>query len=309
MILCVVGPTACKKTKTAISLAQHFQGEIISCDSVSVYKDLDIGSAKPSENERSQIKHHLIDVADPFDLSFSVSVYKQMADNAIADCLSRNVLPIVCGGSGLYLDSILHNMDYSCPSSAALRNELALEYDQDPAAFKEQLNTVDPVSANRIPLADKKRLIRAREVYELTGKAFSSLNADYMAAQNEFRYPSIRIGLYMPRQVLYDRIEERVDQMLADGLVEEVERLYKRGLSLDHPSMQSIGYKQLLLYFTGACSLPCAIDEIKKSTRHLAKRQLTWFKRDKGIEWFDCYSNTSYISDIIEYITGKYYDR
>lgn len=307
MLLCVVGPTACYKSETAILLAEKYRGEIVSCDSVSVFKGMDIGSAKPNESERKRVPHHLIDVADPLDRTFTVASYQELADKAIADCFSRNILPVICGGSGMYFDSIMHEMKYACPSSTAIREKLNTQYDSDRITFVSNLSAVDPEAASRIPIADKKRLVRAMEVYTLTGKPFTSFNQEYINAQNIFRYDSIRIGLDLPRESLYKRIDQRVDIMMQDGLLDEVRFLRSAGLDISYPSMQSIGYKQLLLYLDGACSLENAVEEIKKATRHLAKRQLTWFKRDKGISWFDCSDYTHSIEKIFNYIDKRLY--
>lgn len=308
MLLCVVGPTACYKSNTAMLLAEEFGGEVISCDSVSVYKGLDIGSAKPSLSERQKVRHHLIDVADPFDTSFSVASFKTLADEAIRDCLSRGALPIICGGSGLYYDAVMHEMGYACPSSPEVREKLGEKYDEDPASFVSGLLAVDREAASRIPLRDKKRLVRAMEVYELTGKPFSSFNQAYVDAQSVFRYDSIRIGLTLPREALYERTDRRVDLMMERGLLEEVKTLHEKGLDTGYPSMQSIGYKQLLLYFQGVYSLEEAVSEIKKATRHLAKRQLTWFRRDSGTTWFDCSEPETVVSNIKAMVHERLYE-
>lgn len=307
MVLCIVGPTACYKTETAIMLAEHYGGEIISCDSVSIYKGLDIGSAKPNQVERDIVPHHLIDVAEPNDRAFSVSIYKKLADEAIMKCASKNRIPIVCGGSGLYYDSIMHEMGYGCPSSSDVRNRLSFEYDIDPISFRNRLEQVDPITAERIPIRDKKRLVRAMEVYILTGKRFSDMNQAYSEAQKTFRYESIRIGLCLPREKLYARIDARVDYMIENGLLDEVSRLISQGLDSSFPSMQSIGYKQLVLYCEGKISFQEAVEEIKKATRHLAKRQLTWFKRDREMKWFDCSDMNITKNDIIRFIDERIY--
>lgn len=308
MLICVVGPTACYKSDTAIRLAKTFDGEVISCDSVSVYKGLDIGSAKPTISEQKEVRHHLLDVADPFDTSFSVSSFRSLADASINFCLQNNILPVVCGGSGLYLDAILHNMTYACPASPEIRDQLNYDYENDPIAFISRLHEVDPQAADRIPLKDKKRLVRAMEVFLLSGKPFSSYNQDYIKAQSIFRYKSIRIGLTLPREALYTRINHRVDIMMERGLLQEVQSLRKKGLDLSYPAMQSIGYKQLLQYLEGVYSLKEAVDEIKLATRHLAKRQLTWFKRDPGIIWFDCSEPEKTYSKIVSFIEEKIND-
>lgn len=307
MLLCVVGPTACFKSDTAIQLAERFGGEIISCDSVSVYKDLDIGSAKPASADRNRVPHHLIDIADPKDRTFSVSSYKKYADQAIMNCELRDVIPIVCGGSGLYFDSIMHDMQYNCASDPSMRTRLNLEYDENPRIFMEKLRSVDKQSAERIPINDKKRLVRAMEVFNLTGKPFSDSNLDYINAQQQFRYESVRVGLNLPREALYERINRRVDMMMQNGLLEEVESLRSSGLDLSFPAMQSIGYKQLLMYMDGVYSLSEAVEEIKKATRHLAKRQITWFRRDSEMTWFDCSDYEHTVSSIISYVQERIY--
>ena len=305
MLVCIVGPTACYKSNTAIYLAEKLNGEIISCDSVSVYKGLDIGSAKPTMEERGKVPHYMIDVVDPSDLSFSVSTYRTLADAAIQLCLSNHKLPIVCGGSGLYFDAIMHDMKYACPSSSEIRESLSAAYDSDPTAFHSLLYNVDPITAGRIPIRDKKRLVRAMEVFQITGEPFSSFNQVYSEAQSTFRYDTVRIGLCLPREHLYKRINERVDRMMQNGLLDEVVSLREQGLGISYPSMQSIGYKQLLMYLDGTYSLSTAIEEIKKASRHLAKRQITWFKRDPGITWFDCTEQDLAKTEIMNFVTKR----
>ena len=301
-IICIVGPTACYKSQTAISLAKRFKGEILSCDSVSVYKGFDIGSAKPSPQEQKTVPHHLIDIADPFDLNFTVSVFQQYADDAIRNCFEKNATPVLAGGSGMYYDAVLHPMTYACPSDAAVRDYLSKEYDADPLMLQRELRAVDSIAADRIPLNDKKRLVRALEVYKITGSPFSSFLEDYRSQQAKFRYRTLRIGLSLPREMLYARIEQRVDAMLQAGLVKEVEELLARGLSEHYPAMQSIGYHQIMKYLHGQYTLEYAVDEIKKATRHLAKRQFTWFRRDSGIRWFDCTDYNNMLNEITQYV-------
>lgn len=287
-LICVFGPTACHKSETAIYLAEKLNGEILSCDSVAVYKGFDIGSAKPTVEERRRVPHHLIDIAEPEDRSFSVAAFQLAADAVIEDCAGRNKQPILAGGSGLYADAVLREMGYAVPGNAAIRTMLASEYDEDPEFFRNRLKAVDLEAGERIPLKDKKRLVRAMEVYTITGRPFSSFNEAYIQARKKLRYDAIMVGLIMERSALYERINTRVDGMMAQGLLEEARMLFNNIEDNTLPAMQSIGYAQLFSYFRGEVSLQDAVDQIKLDTRHLAKRQLTWFKREESIHWFDC---------------------
>lgn len=287
-LVCVFGPTACHKSETALHLAEKLNGEILSCDSVAVYRGFDIGSAKPSKDEQGRAVHHLIDIADPEDADFSVSVFQKAADSAIQSCDQRGKQPILAGGSGLYADAVLRDMGYAVPGDGAVRDRLSAEYDRNPAEFQKRLKTVDFQAGERIPLGDKKRLVRAMEVYELTGRPFSSFNEAYIRARQKLRYETLMIGLNMERSRLYERINRRVDLMMEQGLLEEAKGLYDRIENKRLPAMQSIGYAQLFDYFRGNSSLEAAVEKIKLDTRHLAKRQLTWFRREDAIRWFDC---------------------
>lgn len=287
-LICVFGPTACHKSETALCLAEKLNGEILSCDSVAVYKGFDIGSAKPTTEEQGRVKHHLIDIANPGDGDFSVASFQKAADAAIEDCIERSKQPILAGGSGLYADAVLRDMGYAVPGNMAVREALSNEYDSDPEAFKNRLKEVDSEAGERIPLKDKKRLVRAMEVYTITGRSFSSFNEAYVQARKKLRYETIMIGLTMDRNTLYDRINHRVDKMMGLGLLEEARTIYDSIENLSLPAMQSIGYAQLFAYFRGECSLQDAVEQIKQASRHLAKRQLTWFRREENIRWFNC---------------------
>lgn len=287
-LICVFGPTACHKSETALYLAEKLNGEILSCDSVAVYRGFDIGSAKPSKEEQGRAVHHLIDIVDPEDAEFSVSTFQKAADEAIERCVAKGKIPILAGGSGLYADAVLRDMGYAVPGDANVRAELSNEYDKDPMSFHCRVKEVDPQAGDRIPLRDKKRLVRAMEVYTLTGHPFSSFNTAYTQARQTFRYENIMIGLTMDRSVLYGRINHRVDLMLKQGLLDEARYLFDGIKNRQLPAMQSIGYAQLFDYFQGKTSLEEAIEKIKLDTRHLAKRQLTWFRREDTIRWFDC---------------------
>ena len=288
-VLCIVGSTACGKTALSVALAKRLSGEIVSADAVAVYRGMDIGSAKPTEQERQGIPHHMIDCVDVTDETFTVSVFREQARDAIDDILARNKTPIVVGGSGLYLDAVFSDMRFSAPSDPDIRAAIEKEYDNDPITLFESLRRSDPVTAERLHPNDKKRVVRATEVLRITGKPFSALNRAFESAQHsDDTYNVVRIGLNMDRSLLYERIDQRVDRMIEQGLLEEAVSFFDRGLTLDTcRAMQSIGYAQLYDVYTGRETLDHAIEQIKLDTRHFAKRQLTWFKRNMETKWFD----------------------
>lgn len=285
-IVCIVGPTACGKSAAAIKLAESLPVEIVSADSVQVYRGMDIGSAKPSKKEQSQIPHHLIDCIDINDTDFSVAAYYALAKQSIEDIVSRDKLPLVVGGSGLYINSLTFPLRFAIPSDPKIRTELHEAFSHDPVSSYQKLKLVDPISAKRIHPNDEKRIVRALEVYHCSGKPFSAYGNDFEnAAQNEAPFRPQIFGLTMERELLYRRIERRVDVMIAEGLVEEARTIYDMGYQRNLPAMRSIGYKQLFHYFDGNVSLEQAILDIKADTRHFAKRQMTWFRRDSRIRW------------------------
>ncbi len=288
-VLCIVGPTACGKTALSVALAKKLGGEIVSADAVAVYRGLDIGSAKPTEAEREGVPHHLIDCVDVTDDSFTVSSFRALAREAIDDILRRKKLPIVVGGSGLYVDAVFSDMRFSTPSDSTIRAAIEKEYDACPEAVFAALRSADPVTAQRLHPNDKKRVVRALEVFRVSGQPFSALNHDFSSVQQgDDTYRSIRIGLNTDRQKLYARINRRVDRMMADGLKEEAFSFFDCGLTPDNcRALQSIGYSQLFDVYTGSASLGAAVEQIKLDTRHFAKRQITWFKRDQSTVWFD----------------------
>ena len=297
-VLCIVGPTACGKTALSVALAKKVGGEIVSADAVAVYRGLDIGSAKPTEAEREGVPHHLIDCVDVTDDSFTVSSFRALAREAIDDILRRKKLPIVVGGSGLYVDAVFSDMRFSAPSDSTIRAAIEKEYDACPEAVFAALRSADPVTAQRLHPNDKKRVVRALEVFRVSGQPFSVLNRDFSSVQQgDDTYRSIRIGLNTDRQKLYARIDRRVDRMMADGLKEEAFSFFDRGLTPDNcRALQSIGYAQLFDVYTGSASLAAAVEQIKLDTRHFAKRQITWFKRDQSTVWFDPTEQTTEIT-------------
>jgi len=277
-LIAVVGPTASGKTALSLRLAEALDGEILSCDSMQIYRGMDIGTAKPSPEERRGIPHHLIDIVSPEE-AFSCADYKRLAEGAIRDVLSRGKTPIFCGGTGLYLDAVLTVSDFSPTVPEGLREELQQE---DPDALWEELLAVDPEAAATMHKNNRKRVIRALEIYRGTGK--TKTEWDRLSRQSESPYDTLIIGLdYQSRQTLYDRIDRRVDLMLEQGLIEEVQ-----ALALDRSSTagQAIGYKELYRWLDGLLPREEAIELLKKNTRHYAKRQLTWFRRNRDTLWF-----------------------
>ena len=299
-ILVIAGPTASGKSDLAVSLAKSLNGEIISADSMQIYKYMNIGSAKISKDEMENIKHYMIDIVDPKE-EFSVSQYKEQGDIAIKEILSKGKLPIIVGGTGLYINALTCNMNFSDTEKdeeyrnylEALANEKGNEY------IHEMLKNIDPISYNNIHYNNRKRVIRALEVYKLTSKPFSSYNAgdDFYNSNYDVHY----YVLNMEREALYNKINERVDIMINKGLVEECRKLKEMGYTKDMQSMQGIGYKEIFYYLEGSISLNEAIAMIKQGTRNYAKRQLTWFRRDKRAEFLDRDKLTK--EEIISYIT------
>ncbi len=290
-IIAVAGPTASGKTALAIEISKRFHGEVVSCDSMQIYRGMDIGTAKPSKAEMCGIPHHMIDIAEP-DERYSVAEFVKAARACIDDILARGRLPVLAGGTGLYMDSIINNTDFAeQKSDGKFRGELqqyAEKHGVD--ALHAMLAERDPEAAEKIHPNNIRRVIRALEVCHLTGKTFTQVNRE---ALREPIYDALIFGLEMPRDVLYGRINERVDRMMSEGLEDEVRRLYDSGIDPDCTAMQAIGYKELAEYFRGESGRDEAIEKIKRESRRYAKRQLTWFKRNPKIIWLmlqDCYS-------------------
>ena len=285
-ILVIGGPTAVGKTELSIELAKRLNGEIISADSMQIYKYMDIGSAKVSKEEMNGVVHHLIDVVDP-SINFSVADYKEQGEKVINEILSRGKLPIIVGGTGLYINSLTCNMNFTeAEKDKEYRKELdklANEYGNN--YIHEMLKDIDPISYKEIHANNRKRVIRALEVYKLTGKPFSSYNAgeDFYKSEYDVHY----YVLTMDREKLYERINLRVDIMMEKGLLEECIKLKEMGYTSSMQSMQGIGYKEILYYLEGDVKLQEAIDMIKQGSRNYAKRQLTWFRRDPRVTFLD----------------------
>lgn len=281
-VLAIVGPTASGKTALGVMLAKQYHGEIISADSMQIYQGLDIATAKPSLDEQEGVPHHLINCV-PINVSFSVADYLALAKPLIADIYHRNCLPIVVGGTGLYISSLLSNVQLApTKQDPVLRDQLkayAMQYGND--ALHVKLTRLDPQAAAEIHPNNLVRVIRALEVCMLTGKTFSECKAE--SHQIPSPYQSLLIGLTYPRDVLYERINQRVDLMVQQGMVEEAYEVYQNKAL--RTAYHAIGYKELIPYFEEKETLQTCIDKIKQETRRYAKRQLTWFRKNKQIQW------------------------
>ena len=299
-LLCLLGPTAVGKTEIAIQLAQHLDAEIVSVDSRQIYRQMDIGTAKPTPEEQRAARHHLIDCVD-ISQPFSVADYQSLADTAIADIQNRGKRVLLVGGAGLYFRAVVDGLFEGPGADTALRNRLEQEATQHGVdVLHERLRTCDPASADRIHPNNLVRVIRALEVYELTGIPMSQHQQQWH--QGSQRYPFIAFCLTMPRALLYQRIEQRVNVMLANGLVAEVEILLAAGYTRDTGALRSFGYKELIAYLDGECTYLEAVEQLKRNTRRFAKRQLTWFRGDTRIGSVDRNSTPDIFTFLLEKI-------
>ncbi len=285
-IIVIVGPTAVGKTYVSVELAKKLNTEIVSADSMQIYKEMDIGTAKITDDEMQGIAHHMIDIISPNE-NYSVSEFNETAEKIIDSLLLNNHIPIVVGGSGLYVNSLIYDLDFAkAKSNEKLRdyyNYYYKEHGED--ALYNKLQKIDPAAAEKIHKNNIKRVIRALEVYDITGLKFSELNTDIRKPSN--KYECILVGLSMDRKILYNRINQRVDKMLSEGLVEEVKDLLDKGYHKNSASMKAIGYKEIIEYLEGNCTLEEAVNILKRNTRRFAKRQYTWFLKDENVKWFD----------------------
>lgn len=305
-LIIITGPTAVGKTSLSIPLAKQIGGEIISADSMQVYKEMNIGTAKIKTEEMEGVPHHLIDVLYP-DEEFHVVRFQQMAKKAMEQIYQNGHIPIVVGGTGFYIQALLYDIDFSKEEQATefrlQMEQYAKKYGNE--ALHKKLELVDPVSAQKIHANNVKRVIRALEYYEQQKSPISEHNE--IQAQKESPYDFLYFVLEHDREVLYDRINRRVDQMMEEGLLLEVESLVKKGYTKELVSMQGIGYKEFFPYFEGECSLDDVIYKIKLDTRHFAKRQLTWFKREKEVIWLSKkdYTEEQLYEQILDMINEK----
>ncbi len=307
-LVILTGPTAVGKTALSIKLASEIGGEIISADSMQVYRQMDIGSAKIKPEEMGGIPHHMIDILEPEE-EFNVCLFEKLALEAMEQIYERGHIPVVVGGTGFYIQALLYQIDFTEEETdTAYRDKLwQLGEEKGNHYLHELLRKVDPKSAEEIHENNRKRVIRALEFYENCGKPISTHNKEQR--QKTSAYNSCYFVLTDDRKKLYERIESRVDQMLSKGLVDEVRTLKERGCNASMVSMQGLGYKEILEYLDGRCSLLEAVEKIKKETRHFAKRQLTWFRREKDVIWIDkqafAYDEDAVLSCILENLRKK----
>ncbi len=283
-IIAVAGPTAAGKTEFAIQIAKSIDGEVVSCDSMQLYKYMDIGSAKPTPEQMAEVPHHLVDLIDPRD-EFSVAKYQKLAKDAIDDIFIRGKMPVICGGTGLYLESLVYDLDFAAePGDASVRDKYYnIAEEEGPEVLFEILKEKDPEAASRIHPNNIKRVVRALEAFD-SGKPVEDINT---MPQKTKDYGVTLIGIARDREELYDRINRRVDALMDAGLLDEVKMLTDMGLTFDDISMKGIGYKELIGYLNGEYDLDEAVRLIKRNTRHFAKRQMTWFRRYDDMKWFN----------------------
>ena len=297
-ILAIVGPTASGKKMLAMKAAEQFGGEIVSADSRKVYRFLDIGTAKPSREDRARIPHHLIDIVDPDEL-FSAGEWVRLASAAIKDILARGVLPIISCGTGFYLEAFQNGLTESIDADQGVRNKLENELEEKGLnSLYDTLKNVDPARASELHENDAFRIMRALEVYYTTGKPFSALRNEPRVSGGDYDY--YIIGLRMEREELYKRIGLRVDNMVSNGLLQEVESILNRGYSRNLTALDTVGYKEWFQYIDGKESFEHCMELIKRNTRRYSKRQMTWFRMRQGIRWLDDADRTDFLPELIK---------
>jgi tRNA dimethylallyltransferase len=302
-VVVICGPTGIGKTAVSGEIASRLKGEIISADSMQIYRYLDIGTAKPSQNERCRIPHHMIDIIDP-DQPFDAALYAKTARELILHHFAPGTIPFVVGGTGLYIKALLYGLFRGQTSDPEIRKELKrLSKHHGTQYLYDQLCTADPTAARKIHPNDAYRIIRALEVHRLTGKTISQYHRQHGFSDHPFEV--LKIGLNMERILLYDRINRRVDEMIAAGLAEEVQKLLNKGYSEDLKSMQSIGYRHMVEYIKGKISHEEAVRILKRDTRRYAKRQFTWFRADPEISWYRSDQIDNMIQQIEEFLQNQ----
>lgn len=308
-VIAVVGPTASGKTSLSINIAKKYGGQVVSADSMQIYEKMDIATAKPTLEEMQGIPHHLIGF-QPIDKKFSVAEYVSLANECIEKIHNEGDLPVVAGGTGLYVDSLLNNIQFSKEEeNGEIRQELTALFDEKGAEYMlGMLKEIDPLTAERLHLKDKSRIIRALEIYRLTGKTMTEQKI--LSREEESPYDVLYIGInYRDRNVLYDRINCRVDIMLENGLIEEAKDFYN--IPQDKTACQAIGYKELAPYFKGEKDLTECVEKLKQETRHYAKRQLTWFRKNESINWIypDDYESETEMYNAVYNIINEFFRR
>ena len=300
-IIAILGPTCTGKSELSIYLAEEFNGEIVNADSMQIYKHFDVGTAKPDINLRRKIQHHLIDVVQPFE-EFNAAMFREMADTLIKDIWSRKRVPILVGGTGLYIKALIYGL-FKVQKDTGLRETLRNSYSENPLQFYEKLKEIDPEYALKISYKDKIRVVRAMEVFYLTGIKMSEWGKKH--GFKEIRYNVLKIGLKKARGELYLRINSRVEEMLKKGWVEEVKHLLSMGYKEDLKPFSGIGYREILLYIKGFISYEDMVKDIKKYTRHYAKRQHTWFSQEKNVSWHEYPEEKEMITgEVREFLKG-----
>jgi len=282
-IIVIVGPTCTGKSDLALGLAREFRGEIVNADSMQVYRYFNIGTAKQDVDSRCVVPHHLIDIAEPYE-DFNAAIFKELADQSIESIWSRGCIPIVVGGTGLYVRALLYDL-FKVRTDKALRKRLNDQYDADPLAFYERVKKVDSEYGLKVSFRDKRRMVRAMEVFQLTG--FSMTEWSKKHGFRNPRYEALKIGLRKPRGLLFERINGRVEEMLSDGWIDEVQSILAMGFDQELKPFTSIGYREILQYLRGAMTYEDMVKDIKKFTRHYAKRQFTWFLKEADIFWHE----------------------
>lgn len=282
-VLAILGPTCTGKSDLAVWLAPRVKGEIVNADSMQVYRGFNVGSAKPDPSVRQEIPHHLLDLVGPEE-EFNAALFKKMADEAIREIRSRGRTPITVGGTGLYLRVLFHGL-FRVPTDPELRERLRQRYAEKPLEVYEELKRVDPAYALSISHRDRVRVVRALEIYHLSGTPVSEWQNRH--GFKEQRYHAFRIGLRRERGELYARINSRVERMLDQGWIREVEGLLKGGYNPDAKPFRSIGYREIMLYLHGKIGYSEMVERIRTATRHYAKRQITWFSKEKDIHWYE----------------------
>ena len=306
-LVVITGPTATGKSRVGALVAEKTNGEIVSADSMLIYRGMDIGTAKPTEAERRGIPHYMIDIIEP-DQEYSVALYQVQARTVIDDIHQRKKLPFLVGGTGLYINSVISNYSFSgIKGDSSIRDALIKEaISGGPGLLHRKLSVVDPEAASRLHPGDTRRIIRALEVHYLTGKPISY---HHKADEQKSPYNHVILGLTLDREKLYMRIEHRVESMINSGLVDEVRGLLERGYSPELNSMRGLGYKEIISYLKGDLTLDQAVEVLKRNTRRFAKRQHTWFRRYKDIKWFDIEKHGGYeavAQEITKHVEGVF---